>query len=347
MLNQLHFRRIEAKVLALAVGILSIYSSKLYADSEDVFRAMTLNVRIDKPTEYGLPGFDARRSKIEKVIRYYHPDVIALQEVEDKFWDKIKSDFSDYHSTFWRRGGAIGTPNHKEGVAILAKKSRFYYFLENTEKTVTRKQRAEKGGCAGDYSDKDRAYRNVVRVKLKDKVNNRILDVFNTHFPSKDGCERIGMAEIVGNYVEKFGANIIVMGDLNAGFREDGSKHTSYKQLISSANQAPLRNTFEQQHKPMTASDSFITNHADRPHERTGKMIDHILVGEAFIIHRANVDRTLFLGGVRVKCNDVNSIYYGDTRYFCKYNYQDWSISEFDSYSDHWAVWADLERIDM
>ncbi len=145
-------------------------SNYVWAGSDDVFRVMTLNVRIDKPTEYGLPGFDDRRSKIESILRHYKPDIIGLQEVEDKFWDKIKSDFSDYHSTFYRRGGCVGCPGHKEGVAILAKKSRFYYFLEKAEKTITRKDRAEAGSCPNSYDDKDHAYRNTVRVNSKIRI---------------------------------------------------------------------------------------------------------------------------------------------------------------------------------
>ncbi len=153
------------------------------------------------------------------------------------------------------------------------------------------------------------------------------------------------MAKIIGDYVEKFGSNVILLGDLNTGFSSSGDKESAYKKLLSSASSIELRNAYEQRHSSsMTDKHSFISDHADRPHERTGRMIDHILVAQSYKIHRSNVDRHLFSGNTRVKCDDDHSDHSIKYRTSCVHNGSYTSIFYLSSYSDHWGVWADLER---
>jgi endonuclease/exonuclease/phosphatase family metal-dependent hydrolase len=317
---------------------------------EDNIRVLTLNVRIDE-AKANLERFQTRRPRINSVIRSLNPDVIGLQEVEEHFWDDIKSDFSDYHSTFYRRGGQV---NPNEGVALLARKARFTNFHDcdgcKGEETLVYADRAT---CLTD----DLANRNIVRIKVEDKITNRSLDIFNTHFPSGKDCDKERMARKVARWVDNYKDNVILMGDFNTGYSVYGGRHDPYSELLSTSG-VPLYNAYKSVHG-VSYGESFITDKADSPERRLGSMIDHVMFGPAYVVDDAGIDRSLFLGSTRINCDDAHSVYDepnppgsvmgpGGERIACIGSPFPtvWPVAGLASYSDHWAVWADLRRID-
>ncbi len=306
-------------------------------------RVLSLNLRVDK-TDTNLSGFGTRMPRIEKVVNYYNPDIIGFQESE---WDtryRWKNAFSaDYHYYMVTRGGTWGNPD--EGVVLLAKKDRFY--LEETNyKTFTQRQRRDAGPCKWEPI-KTKGNRVTVRMKLRDRMTNEVIDVFNTHLPSDIDCEKIGMAKLQRDYVRKFGDNVILMGDFNTGFNTVGERSPG---LIATEYKGYLTETYLYLHKnkdPGEHGHSYITSEANTPRKRIGVKIDHIFVAPAFDIKKAGIDRSLFAGSDRVPCQDSKSridskrertgCQMGSSRYY-------WPIDDLEVYSDHWAIWSDVNR---
>jgi endonuclease/exonuclease/phosphatase family metal-dependent hydrolase len=314
------------------------------AQSSQNIRVLTLNVRINE-TKHNIPNITTRRPRIKQVIQSINPDIIGFQEVEEDFWSALKGDYPAYDGYFWKRGGPPET-NPKEGVAILYRKNRFTY-RSRDEKTLSYEERVE---CV----TTDFANRNVVRVKLDDNNTGRTLDVFNTHFPLSKECNKNQMATKVANWVEDFGDNVILMGDFNTGYNKYGGRGEAYNKLLSKSS-VQLFNAYKSVHS-VSLWDPFITNKANTPEKRIGDMIDHIMFGPAYNVYNAGIDRSVFVNGQRIDCDDAHSAYESyymnglpvSERTACALPYFPYIalIDTVDSYSDHWAVWADLRRID-
>ena len=328
--------------------------TNVQALSAQNIRVLTLNVRYDEPKSTGLEGFSTRRSRINAVIRALNPDIIGLQEVEEHMWPAFRDDFPDYHGDYEARGGPT---NGDEGVGMLFRKRRFDRILEREVHTLTYEERMS---CLTD----DFARRDILRAKVIDKVTNRTLDVFTTHWPSSDDCSKNRMARKVARWVEDFGDNVILMGDFNSGYTPCGGREGPYDLLLSKSS-VPLSNAYKSV-RGVAHNDPFITDKADEPEKRTGRMIDHILFGPAYTVSDSDIDRSLFSGSTRVTCDDdttdatankqsscfnpysFKSEFTINTRSTCFVPYLNKSVSitSLKSYSDHWAVWADLKRVD-
>ena len=152
-------------------------------------RVMSFNTRIDK-TDVNLDRLSTRTPRIKKVIAEYSPDIIGIQEGEKDTWSTFFNAVGSGYGWAYRTRGGVKTPN--ELVAVMYKTSRFE-LQENTGITITRKERRDRGGCPNNPGWGNRT---VQRLKLRDKLTNEIIDVFNTHFVAGDQCENHGMARI-------------------------------------------------------------------------------------------------------------------------------------------------------
>lgn len=309
--------------------------------------AVTLNIRYDKATDAGLERWSSRKHRVYALIRQINPDIIGLQEVEEHTWDDIRDEFSDYHRWYRSRGGPT---NADEGVGILLRGSRFHYpGSTSDEKTYTYLEQSARCGTNSGIN------RNIMRIKAVDSVTNRTWDIFNTHFPTsaswptdKD-CFKKGMAKMVANWVEDYGDNILLMGDFNTGWSKSGNMHEPMAFLYDQSS-VDLDDAIRTKYgRSFRSTDSIITSEADKPWKRFGSMIDHIMVGPAFVVEDAKIDRTLFLGDVPVDCDGsrMRTDSSGNRDSCSVSNTYTWvPVENMDSYSDHWGVWADIRRID-
>jgi endonuclease/exonuclease/phosphatase family metal-dependent hydrolase len=307
--------------------------------SSDVV-VMSVNVRIDVATDdRDIGRFYRRIPRLVKMIEHHSPDIIGMQEVETGTWDSLESELDDY--TWYRVDRGDG-----EGVAILAKKSRFEK-VETNYKNFKGSDRREANGCDTPVVQK-RGNRVAARMKLEDKVTGEIIDVFNTHFPSADGsdivaCEKVGMAILLREYVHAFGDNVLLMGDFNTGVSESGTWSDGLKALTK---RAYLTETFIESHD-LVNNDSpppYRTTLGDgtyRAAARYGTKIDHIFVAPAFqIVGEASIDYSLFDGTTRKDCR-ILSVESSTGVYRCG----GVSLANLDVYSDHWAILSVVNRL--
>ena len=139
------------------------------------------------------------------------------------------------------------------------------------------------------------------------------------------------------------------MGDFNTGISKTGSRSTSYKTLTSSGF---LTDTYVDHIGISTSGEdtrgphghSYITGHANTPWERLGYKIDHIFTAPAFNIYNAGIDRSLFWGSTLIDCQDANSAISSTVRAQCRVGSTMRAVTDFNVASDHWAIWADVNR---
>lgn len=336
-------------------------------DPDDI-KVMSLNLRVDK-TRDSIGRFDDRWVRIMHLIGHHDPHIIGFQEVEEKNWDMVKDDMraAGYEGAFRQRGGGI-TNNGSEGVAIFTLRARFTWDGDAVENNFSAAERQEAAGCPKQPID-SKGNRNSIRVKLVDKVTNRKLDVFNTHFPSEVKCEKKGMAKLVRDYVHKFGDNVILMGDFNTGISSTGNWSTAFEYLTTTQSSKKFRDsylaeTYVATHD-MDDGHSFITT--AQPIGMYGTKIDHILVGRAFDIKSAKIDRSLFqyfpdtstsfpfdFTSRIINCNEANSVV-GNIEFIpgslpfrtaCRTSTGVVGLDELAAYSDHWAILSVVKRKD-
>jgi endonuclease/exonuclease/phosphatase family metal-dependent hydrolase len=337
---------------------------------DDAIEVMSLNIRIDKSSDADTIGrFDDRWSRIMHLIGHHDPHIIGFQEVEEKNWDMVEGDMwaAGYEGAFRQRGGGI-TNNGSEGVAIFTLRARFTWDGGAVENNFSAAERQEANSCDTQLID-SKGNRNSIRVKLVDKVTNRTLDVFNTHFPSEVSCEKVGMARLVRDYVHNFGDNVILMGDFNTGISSSGNWSEGFERLTTaqSANKfrdSYLAETYVATHD-MNNGHSFTTT--DPPIGMYGTKIDHIMVGRAFDIQSATIDRNLFqylpvtstsnpydFTRRLINCNEANSVvgeFWWPTgtvrlRTACRTSTGNIDVDSLSAYSDHWAILSVVKRKD-
>ncbi len=313
--------------------------------SSDVV-VMSVNIRIDVAKDDDTIGrFFRRIPRLVKMIEHHSPDIIGMQEVESGTWDSLEAELDDY--TWYRVDRGDG-----EGVAILAKKSRFEK-VETNYKNFTGSDRREANGCDTPLVQK-RGNRVAARMKLEDKVTGEVIDVFNTHFPSSKesdivDCEKVGMAILLREYVHAFGDNVLLMGDFNTGVSESGNWSDGLEELTKSqtdTRKAYLTETFIKSHD-LVNNDSappYRTTLGDgtyRAAARYGRKVDHIFVAPALqIVGEASIDYSLFHGTTRKDCQ-VLSVESSTGVYRCG----GVSLANLDVYSDHWAILSVVKRL--
>lgn len=308
-------------------------------------RVMSINIRINEPAD-NLQYLVSRIPRIREIVDEYSPDIIGIQEGELDTWDNFAARMGAGYGWAYRTRGGLTTPD--ELVAIMYNASRFE-LLEHTGITVNRKEWRDRGDCPNNPGIKNRT---VQRVKLHDLETDEILDVFNTHFPTGDDCEKEGMAMITKDYVRKFGDNALLMGDFNTGIDRTGARDQAYKLLTTNSTDDFFADTYvhnigialsgeDEVLLPDRLGHSYITDEARKPYKRLGEKIDHIFTAPAFVIKKAGIDRSLFLGTKRYDCSDdYSDIDEEGFRTHC----QDMEEEDFQVASDHWAIWADVNR---
>ena len=297
-------------------------------DAEDVgvvseaaasaFGVMTVNVRI--PVDGGENTWSQRLPRLVSMIKADAPAIIGLQELRASTHADLSAALPSYWWYWVERGDG-------EMIAIYVDTARFDVLAWNY-RDVTNGQRNNL--CDG--GEEDPKNRPIQVVKLRDRQNGRIRYFYNTHYPSKNSCERRGMADIVADYIDgraDQSADVILVGDLNDGIEPDGRLNGSYSRLLSNTG---FRSAYAAVNA-VDASGAFRTGNGDwNKTARTGRMIDHILVSTPGAeVLSAFVDRSMFTSaGSRVWCSTVTNGYCSNGT----------AANSLRLYSDHWAVVA-------
>lgn len=285
---------------------------------------MSVNVRV--PEDGGQNSWANRRGRLQRMINRYEsgagPHMIGLQELRLSTFNDLIALLPQY---WWYRVDR----GDGEMLAIFVRTDRFAV-LGYGYRDITNSSRDAYCGAGDNEDPKNRP---VMYVEVMDRSNGTRSYLYNTHFPSKNSCERHGSADIVSEYIAgraNPSSRVILVGDLNDGFEADGRFNGSFSRLLS---RTGLRIPYATWH-PLNSQSAFATGNSWNKVVRYDRMIDFVLTSADIGAYGADVDRTMFTTGLSpVTCATVTG------GRWCE-NGSD--INNLWLYSDHWAVWARL-----
>lgn len=287
------------------------------------FKVMTVNVRI--PTDGGERSWASRLPGISAMIRFHSPRLIGLQELQANTLQDMRDVLSQYYWPYYVDRG------DGEGIGIFVDTARFTPIQWGYTNT-TYEQRND--WCGSNIADenKDRKNRPVQYVLVRDVQTSRLWYLYNSHFPSKNSCERRAMAYMASEFVRQranTSAPILFVGDLNDGVEPDGRLNTSFAELLSYTG---FGSAYGQVNR-MDGSRQFLTGNEWNKVARVGKMIDHVLVSPGVTVYSSWIDRSMFTStNTRVWCDTVVGGQCPNGSF----------ASSLKLYSDHWAVLASV-----
>jgi hypothetical protein len=165
-----------------------------------------------------------------------------------------------------------------------------------------------------------------------------LFTVYNTHYPSKNSCERYGMSSIFSDYIYQTAqGEVMLLGDYNDGINTDGTYNGSITQLLS--DQGGMISAYDAVNS-VSSTARKLTGHGYNKTARTGKMIDHIFIDSWIGVQSSEVVHLMYTGspGTRVNCSVVQYNPAGTP--FCASPFSQYNPNALKMYSDHWAVYA-------
>lgn len=311
---------------------------------------MTVNARIRTTEDHRYQSWWYRLPRIVSMMRSYEagrgPHIVGMQELESGQYDDTQETWlaDGYGSFFYERGGSIFW-NRREGLAIFYRTDRLS-LLDQGEFTTSDEMRRVAGDCSRD-ADRDGANRTVVWGRFRDLVTGGTFYVYNTHFPSRNACERMGMAQLMAEEIDRREHDdpFIALGDFNAGQETNGDFLSPYTTLRDSTG---IVNSYREVHEFFDGDEfSTVGGYAN---DRYGKMIDLVLGSPEFQVMDADIDHTVFPpdeGCSPYRCD----VYHNSEPIDCHYvsggrcldrERRDTGVTAANTvpYSDHWAVWA-------
>ncbi len=196
-------RQSKSLLLAMLVAILAGCSSS--APTE--LSVMTFNIRLDTASD-SLNSWQYRKDNVGQMIRYYHPDVLGMQEVLKNQLGDLKAALPGYTAV------GVGRDDGKEKgefSPVFFKTDRFYLLKEGTYGLS--ESPAQIGMLGWDAA----CPRIVTWVMLKDKKTGRKFCFFNTHFDHQGEIARRESARLLMEKMRDLdeGYPSIVTGDFN------------------------------------------------------------------------------------------------------------------------------------
>jgi endonuclease/exonuclease/phosphatase family metal-dependent hydrolase len=251
------------KKFLIAFLFLFLYSVLYPQVYDGFFRIMTFNIRYDNPDD-GPFVWDKRKDLVISMIRFYHPDIIGVQEALKNQLDDLNGPLEKYQ---WFGMGREDGNDLGEFAAIFYNKFRFKFEKGNTfwlsENPLKPGSRSWNTACT----------RIATWVKLWDKQTEKCLYVFNTHFDHISEWARKESARLLLKKINEIAGKhpLFVTGDFNCLPGSD-----PYWILTDSDNPLSLTDTrnvsFYGHHG---SSYTFIGFPAK---ENTGRTIDYIFV---------------------------------------------------------------------
>ena len=171
-------------------------------------KAMTFNIRYDNPGDKE-NWWENRKSEVAGLINYYHPDFLGIQEGLHHQVQFILENTKGYK---YIGSGRDDGETKGEYSAIFYDTSKYELIAQKTF-WLSEKPDAVSVGW-------DAAMERVCTYGLfKNKKDNRVIDIFNTHFDHIGIEAQKKSAELIVAKINEYGLDqrrVIVMGDLNS-----------------------------------------------------------------------------------------------------------------------------------
>ncbi|WP_421946418.1 endonuclease/exonuclease/phosphatase family protein [Phaeodactylibacter xiamenensis] len=258
------------KAQALGIFLLFLLSTVLSAQPVNV---MTFNIRYPNPDD-GVNYWPNRKEKVASIIRFHQADIIGVQEAFRAQLDEISTMLPEYE---WvghcRTDGSLQPDPDNEFSAILYRYARFEKLNGGTFwLSPTPNEAGSKGWDAA-------LPRVATWVKLRDKRNEGVFFVFNTHFDHRGDTARLESAKLILRKIRSIAgeAPVMLTGDFNCG---PGSLPYN---AITAAN-SPVEDAMHRSEMPHHGPNATWTDSFKVP--GTGERIDYIFVTRGVIVHR-------------------------------------------------------------
>lgn len=231
----------------------------------DELNVMTFNIRYDNPSdnEYSWAN---RKKMVFAVLAEYGPAIIGFQEALKGQVDQVQ----DYLKGYGRAG--VGRDDGKEAGEFCVI---FYDSARFAMKDGATFWLSESPDVPGTRSWNSACNRIVTWVKLFDKLANRTIFVFNTHFDHISEQARIESAKLIMHRMDSIAGNgtVILTGDFNS---TDTSR--SYQILTDPSHSHPLRDTRKLAGTNASGPSFSFVGFPFNPEE--GNLIDFIFISE-------------------------------------------------------------------
>lgn len=259
----------------LAVAVLAGSPLPAAAQTAEPVRVMSYNIRYDNPAD--TPPWSARRPQMAGQIAFFDPDLLGLQEALPAQVDWLAHALPAYdHYGVGRDDGAA----RGETTTLMWRRDRFEPVSRSTFWCSPTPDVPSKGWDA-DFP------RTVTRVVLRDRGDGRLWDVRNTHFDHVGVEARARCADLVAQFSPVAGAEVVLMGDFNAGPDTE-----PYRRLVASG----LRDA--RTISPVVFGPDGTYNAFDIAKDNDGVAIDHVFVGPGLSVERFAVPTDSFAGQV-------------------------------------------------
>lgn len=246
-------------------------------------RVGTFNIRCATSRD-GPNAWEHRLEIFTQTVRRFDPDIVAFQEVLPVQQDDLNAAMPDFGSVATHRddGCRLG-----EAASIFYRGSRFECAESGTFWL------SESPEAIGSLGWGAACVRICTWVRLRDRLANRMVRVFNTHFDHVSESARLNSAKLVGERIARGGdaEPTILAGDFNA--TEDGGVYATLLRTAAGAG-VKLADSYRAAH-PMVNPDELSCH--DYTGATAGLRIDWLFHGGALRCQTAEIDRTRSPGG--------------------------------------------------
>jgi len=193
------------KPLKIALIFISLLLG--YISSFAQIKIMSYNIRYDSQND-GENRWDLRKNELVKLLEYYHPDFIGIQEAMPHQFKFIAEHLDHYN---YLGHGRDGLDTDSEATPIFYDFTKYelltkdLFWLSSTPKKIS------KGWDAA-------LNRIVVYAKFKSRKTNQIIHIINTHFDHIGKNARLNSAKLIVDFIRNkklTNKKIILMGDFN------------------------------------------------------------------------------------------------------------------------------------
>lgn len=205
-------------------------------------KVMTFNMKNDSFLTKKIRTFQSRKEVILSIIEKYKPDVIGVQELSVPM--KFELSKSLPHYSFNGRSRGKGVKNSNEHTDILTLNDKFE-LLDQETFWLTKSPQKEGSKLLFSIFPRICTY-----VTIKDKENNQIYRVFNSHLDPIFEFTRVKQLTTLIDYLNDIHTisplPTIIMGDFNSKFNSNSLKYLSSHPLgfESVYRSSPKSNTF-------------------------------------------------------------------------------------------------------
>ncbi|CAF0897289.1 unnamed protein product [Rotaria sordida] len=225
------------------------------------FRLMTYNIRCDTIFD-GKNQWHRRKNRVINLIRHYSPDLLGVQEPVPQQMTDLQTELSNYGSY------GVGRNDGRDSGEFC---SIFYChdrFELNDKGTFWLSEGPDTPGTKG----WDAVFPRICSwVKLKDRLTNKEIYYFNTHFDHEGRIARQQSARLILARIEQIAGPstpTILTGDFNSGPESD-----AYRTIIANTNIQDAKLSTESPHSgPHGTWCTFDVKHG------IGDRIDYIFI---------------------------------------------------------------------